>query len=55
MQTNCAGYYGGVWRSVRLVGVWSHRVDLVILIFAGIRLQFREDDFTYNSLYEDIL
>jgi hypothetical protein len=33
------GAYGGVWRSLRLAGVWSETVGFVLLRFAGIWLQ----------------
>jgi hypothetical protein len=33
------GAYGGVWRSLRLTGVWSQAVGFVLVRFAGIWLQ----------------
>jgi hypothetical protein len=33
------GAYGGVWRSLRLVGVWSQAVGFVLVRLAGIWLQ----------------
>jgi hypothetical protein len=33
------GAYGGVWRSLRLAGVWSQAVGSVLVRLAGIRLQ----------------
>jgi hypothetical protein len=31
--------YCGVWRTLRLVGVWSQAVGFVLMRLAGIRLQ----------------
>jgi hypothetical protein len=31
--------YGGVWRSLRLAGVWSQAVGFVLVCLAGIWLQ----------------
>jgi hypothetical protein len=33
------GAYGGVWRILRLVGVWIQAVGFVLVHFAGIWLQ----------------
>jgi hypothetical protein len=33
------GTYGGVWRSLRLAGVWSQVVGFVLVRLAGIWLQ----------------
>jgi hypothetical protein len=33
------GAYGGVWRSLRLAGVWSQAVDFVLVRLARIWLQ----------------
>jgi hypothetical protein len=30
------GAYGGVWRSLRLAGVWSQAVGFVLVLLAGI-------------------
>jgi hypothetical protein len=55
MKTRYGGAYGGVWRSLRLVEVWSQDVDFVLVRLAGIWLQSREDIFTFNLLYKEIL
>jgi hypothetical protein len=33
------GAYGGVWRSLRLAGVWSQAVGFVLVRLAGMWLQ----------------
>jgi hypothetical protein len=38
-KRNCGGAYGGVWRNLRLAGVWSQAVDFVLVRLAGIWLQ----------------
>jgi hypothetical protein len=35
----CKRGYGGVWRSLRLAGVWSQAVGFVLVRLAGIWLQ----------------
>jgi hypothetical protein len=47
--------YGGVWRSLRLVGFWSQAVRFVLVRLTGICFSRREDVFTFNLLYKEIL
>jgi hypothetical protein len=37
-KRGCGDAYGGVWRSLRLVGVWSQAVGFVFVRLAGIWL-----------------
>jgi hypothetical protein len=54
---NCnGGAYGEVWRSMRLSGVWSQAVGFLLVCFVALwRQSPREDFFTFNLLYKDIL
>jgi hypothetical protein len=48
------GYGGvcdGVWRSLRLAGIWNQAVGIVLVRLAS----RREDVFTFNLLHKDIL
>jgi hypothetical protein len=38
-KSGYGGAYGGVWRSLRLTGVWSQAVGFVLVRLAGIWLQ----------------
>jgi hypothetical protein len=35
-KRGCGGAYGGVWRSLRLAGIWSKAVCFVLVRLAGI-------------------
>jgi hypothetical protein len=35
-KRGCGGAYGGVWRSLLLVGVWSQAVGLLLVRLTGI-------------------
>jgi hypothetical protein len=52
MKRGSFGAYGGVWRSLRLAGVWSQAVHFVLLHLAVIMKMFSHLIYFINTFYK---
>jgi hypothetical protein len=49
-----SGAFGGVWRSLLLIGVWSQAVGFVVVRVAESGFSRREHVFTFNLLCTEV-
>jgi hypothetical protein len=49
------GACGGVWRSMRLAGVWSQAVGFVLCVWQDSGFSRHENFFTFHLLYTEML